>query len=151
MKERTLILIKPDAMERGLAGEIISRLERKGLKIVGMKMMKLDDGILEEHYAHLKDKPFFQGIVDYMKSTPIIAMILEGENAVDVVRKMIGATKPWEAEPGTIRGDLALGLPWNLVHASDSQETAEKEIARFFKPEEIFTWDRKLEKIFENR
>ncbi len=149
MSEKTLILIKPDAMERGLAGKIINRLEDKGLKIVGMKMLQLDDAILNEHYAHLKDKPFFQGIVNYMKSTPIIAMVLEGEGAVEVVRKIVGATRPWEAEPGTIRGDLAIGLPGNLIHASDSPETAETEIKRFFKEDEIFNWNRKLEYYFE--
>ena len=149
MSERTLILIKPDAMERGLAGKIITRLEEKGLKIIGMKMIQLDDTILNEHYAHLKDKPFFQGIVNYMKSTPIIAMVVEGEGAVDVVRKIVGATRPWEAEPGTIRGDLAIGLPGNLIHASDSVETAKTEIKRFFKEDEIFNWNRKLEYYFE--
>ncbi len=151
MIERTLILIKPDAMERGLVGEVISRLEKKGLKIVGIKMIKLDNATLEEHYAHLKDKPFFDGIISYMKSTPIIAMILEGDGAVDVTRKIVGATKPWEAEPGTIRGDLALGLPSNLLHASDSPETAEKEIMRFFKPDEVFEWKRSLEHYFKRR
>ena len=149
MTERTLVLIKPDAMQRGLVGEVISRLEKKGLKIVAMKMIQLDDKILEEHYAHLRDKPFFQGIANFMKETPIIAMVLEGEGAIEVVRKVVGATRPWEAEPGTIRGDLALGLPSNLVHASDSPETAKIEIERFFKPEEIFNWDRKLEYYFE--
>ncbi len=149
MKERTLILIKPDAMERGLAGEIITRFEKKGLKIVGMKMIKLDDEILNEHYSHLRDKPFFGEIVNYMKSTPIIAMVLEGEGAIEIVRKIVGATRPWEAEPGTIRGDMAIGLPGNLIHASDSPETAEVEIKRFFKEDEIFDWDRKLEYFFE--
>ncbi len=149
MTERTLILIKPDAMERGLAGGIISRLERRGLKIVGMKMVKLDNEVLEEHYAHLKDKPFFNEIVEYMKSTPIIAMVMEGEGAIEIVRKTVGATRPWEAEPGTIRGDFAMALPANLIHASDSPETADVEIKRFFKPDELFEWKRKTEYFFE--
>ncbi len=149
--ERTLVLVKPDAVIRGLIGEVVSRFEKKGLKIIGMKMMSLDEKTLDEHYSHLRDKPFFQGIKEFMMSAPVVAMVLEGEGAVDEVRRIAGATRPWEAEPGTLRGDFALGLPANIIHASDSPETAEEEIRRFFKPEEIFQWSRPFDELFERR
>jgi len=135
--ERTLIIIKPDAMQRNLVGEIISRFEKKGLKIVGMKMMELDDLKLEEHYAHHKDKPFFEGIKTFMKSSPVLVLVLEGYEVIQAVRIIIGSTKGIEADAGTIRGDLAL-TNHNLVHASDSLETAEQEIKRFFADDELF-------------
>ena len=137
--ERTLIILKPDAIQRSLIGEIISRFERKGLKIVGMKMMELDDLKLEEHYAHHKDKPFFGNLKSFMKSSPVLLMVLEAADVVKAVRIIVGSTKPIEADSGTIRGDLAM-TNWNLVHASDSLETAEAEIKRFFSEEELFDY-----------
>lgn len=142
MHEKSLIIIKPDAVQRRLSGEIMSRLEKKGLKIIGTKMMSLEDAKIEEHYAHIKDKPFFPGIRDFMKATPVIVMAFEGINAVSAIRLLVGPTKAWEATAGTIRGDFSLSTQSNLVHASDSVEAGEAEIARFFKPEEIFMYDR---------
>lgn len=135
--ERTLIIIKPDAINRGLTGEVIHRFERKGIKIVAMKMQHLDDKILKEHYAHLADKPFFPSIREFMKKAPSILLVLEGRKVVDVVRKLAGVTEGTEATPGTIRGDFSLSLQNTIIHASDSLETSEKEIKRFFSKEEI--------------
>jgi len=137
--ERTLIIIKPDALQRNLVGEITSRFEKKGLKIIGMKMMQLDDLKLEEHYAHLKDKPFFGDIKKFMKSYPVLLMVLEGLQVVQAVRLIIGSTNGVEADAGTIRGDLAMGNK-NLVHASDSPENAQAEIYRFFNEDELFDY-----------
>ena len=142
MHEKSLIIIKPDAMQRNLAGEIIGRLEKKGLKIIGLKMMNLEDTKIEEHYAHIKDKPFFPGIRDFMKATPVVVMAVEGINAVSAIRILVGPTKAWEATAGTIRGDYSLSTQSNLVHASDSVEAGLAEIARFFKTEELFMYDR---------
>lgn len=142
MHEKSLIIIKPDAVQRRLSGEIMSRLEKKGLKLIGTKMMSLEDAKIEEHYAHIKDKPFFPGIRDFMKATPVIVMAFEGINAVSAIRLLVGPTKAWEAAAGTIRGDFSLSTQSNLVHASDSVEAGEAEIARFFKPEELFSYDR---------
>ena len=136
--ERTCILIKPDALQRNLLGEIIRRFERKGLKIVGLKMMQLEDVVLEDHYVHHKDKPFFGKLRDFMKSTPVIAVALQGLDAVDAVRIIVGTTKGREADAGSIRGDLAMSIQTNLVHASDSIENAQSEIKRFFKEKELF-------------
>ena len=136
--ERSLVLIKPDAMERGLAGAIISRLEQRGLKLVAIKMLHLDKALARRHYAVHAGKPFFDSLVDYISSAPIIAIIFEGESAVEVVRKTMGATDPARAEPGTIRGDFGLDIERNAVHGSDSVETAEEEIKLFFSEEEIF-------------
>ncbi len=140
--ERTLVIIKPDATNRGLAGEIIHRFERKGFKIVAMKMKHLSDKVLEEHYAHLKDKPFFPGIKKFMQRAPSILMVLEGRRVVDVARKLAGVTEGTEAMPGTIRGDFSLSLQATIIHASDSKETAEKEIRRFFSKEEIYDYEK---------
>ncbi|MCA9323500.1 nucleoside-diphosphate kinase [Candidatus Saccharibacteria bacterium] len=140
--ERTLIILKPDALQRGLAGEIIKRFERKGLKILGIKMMTLDSALLAAHYAHLTDKPFYKGLEEFMKSSPVIVMALEGYECVNSIRIILGATNPREAEAGTIRGDLAIGTGRNLVHASDSKENGEKEVARFFKAGELFDYDK---------
>lgn len=140
--ERTLILIKPDAIQRGLVGEISSRFERKGLKLVGMKMMSLDEAVLREHYAHIADKPFFPGVAKFMQSTPVIAMCWEGLQVVDAVRKITGITKAREAEAGSIRGDLAMSVSCNVIHASDTVENAEIEVKRFFKDDEIFQYDK---------
>jgi nucleoside-diphosphate kinase len=141
-QEKSLIIIKPDAIQRNLAGEIVVRLEKKGLKIIGLKMMTLEDAKIEEHYAHIKDKPFFPGIRDFMKATPVIVMAVEGVNAVSAIRLLVGPTKAWEANAGTIRGDFSLSTQSNLVHASDTVEAGIKEIARFFKEDEIFSYDR---------
>lgn len=141
-EEQTLILIKPDAIQRGLTGEIISRFERKGLKIVGMKMIQLEDALLEAHYAHIKDKPFFAGIKNFMKSSPVIAMVLSGINAISAIRIVVGPTKAYEADAGSIRGDLSLSIQSNIVHASDSVEAAKDEVARFFKKEELFDYEK---------
>ncbi|MCK5332558.1 nucleoside-diphosphate kinase [Candidatus Parcubacteria bacterium] len=138
--ERTCILIKPDALQRNLLGEIIGRFERKGLKIIGLKMMQLEDIVLEDHYEHHKDKPFFGKLRSYMKSAPVIAMALEGLDTVEAVRIIVGPTKGREADAGSIRGDLSMSIQTNLVHASDSVENGEIEIKRFFKEEEIFNY-----------
>lgn len=140
--QRTLVLIKPDGVQRGLIGEIIHRFERKGLKLVAMKMMSVDDVILDTHYAHLRDKPFFAGIKKFMKSSPLIACVWEGLDAVENVRLIVGATRPREAAPGTIRADFAMSVPSNLIHASDSAETAEQEITRFFHGNEVFSYEK---------
>ena len=139
--ERTLVLLKPDAVQRGLLGEILARFERKGLKVVGLKMMQLDDALLDEHYSHLSHLPFFGEIKAFMMQTPVVALCLEGVNSVEAVRRMCGVTKAWEADPGTIRGDFAMSIQANLVHASDSLDTAEKEVPRFFAPGELFDYD----------
>ncbi|OGF63489.1 nucleoside-diphosphate kinase [Candidatus Giovannonibacteria bacterium RIFCSPLOWO2_01_FULL_44_40] len=139
-EEKTLVIIKPDALQRNLLGEILRRLERKGLKIIGLKMMRLDDLLLGEHYAHHKDKPFFEGLKKFMKSAPVIVAALSGFNAVKAVRLIAGPTYGAEADAGTIRGDFSMSTQTNIVHASDSVETAETEIERFFKPEELFDY-----------
>ena len=132
MIERTYIMLKPDAIERGLMGAVISRIENKGYKIVNAKMMNLNDEILKEHYAHIADRPFFPAIVEYMTRGPVFAMIVEGENAVKGMRIIMGATKFEEATAGTIRGDFANSTSENIIHGSDSLENAEIEIKRFF-------------------
>ncbi|MFA5358159.1 MAG: nucleoside-diphosphate kinase [archaeon] len=139
---RTLIIAKPDAINRCLLGKIISRFEDKGLKIVGLKMNHLNVYALREHYKHHKDKPFFEEMLDYMSSIPCVLMIVEGKDAVSVVRKIVGETCGREAAPGTIRGDYSMGTQTNLVHASESDEAAKEEIARFFKEEEIFDYNK---------
>jgi nucleoside-diphosphate kinase len=142
--ERTLILIKPDAVQRGLVGRVISRFEDKGLKIVGIKFLSLSDSLLNEHYSHLADKPFFGGTKRFMQLTPVVALCIEGLDAVETVRRLCGITKAREAAPGTIRGDWAMSVQANLVHASDSQDTAAKEVARFFNDSELFEYDTAL-------
>jgi len=138
--QRTLVLIKPDAVERGLAGEIIARLERKGLKIVAMRMLQMDKAMAERHYAIHEGKPFFPALVDFITSSPIIAAVVEGKNAVEVVRQMMGETDPLRAAPGTIRGDFGLDIGQNLIHGSDSEENAQQEISLFFSEEEILSY-----------
>jgi nucleoside-diphosphate kinase len=135
--ERTLVLIKPDALGRNLAGEILGRLERRGLQIRAAKLVQLDRGLAERHYAEHREKPFFGELVDFITSAPTLALVVEGESAISVVRATIGATNPAEAAPGTIRGDLALAMPDNLVHGSDSPESAEREIALWFSDSEL--------------
>lgn len=140
--ERTLVLIKPDAIQRGLIGEIISRFEKKGLKIAGVKMMSLDEAVLREHYAHIADKPFFSGVSKFMMSSPVIAVCIEGLECTEAVRRITGITKARSAEAGSIRGDFAMSQSCNVIHASDTVENAEKEVARFFKKDELFTYNK---------
>lgn len=142
MHERTLVLIKPDAVQRGLIGKIIERLEQKGLKIVGLKMMPLDDVLLADHYSHLSDKPFFDGIKSFMKSSPVVALAVEGLEAAAAVRIIAGPTKSREATAGTIRGDFAMSIQSNVVHTSEDSEHAKKEVKRFFTDEELFNYGR---------
>lgn len=139
--EQTFVILKPSAIQRALAGDVITRFERKGLAITGIKMMQLDETILREHYAHLVDRPFFPSLVASMTRTPVVVMVLKGKDAVAVVRAMVGATNCRNAAPGTIRGDFGMSGQENIVHASDSPENAAIEVARFFKPEEIFDYD----------
>ncbi len=143
--ERTVVLVKPDGVQRGLIGEIIHRFERKGLKLSAIKMISLDDALLEEWYAHHKDKPFFPALKSYMLSYPIVAMVWEGAGCVSTVRKMIGITKARDAEAGTIRGDFAMSQQYNLVHASEDVEIAKREIKIMFGPSDIYEWDKKDE------
>lgn len=140
--EKTLIILKPDALQRSLVGEIIGRLERKGLKLIGLKMIRLDDAILRSHYAHIIDKPFYKDVESFMQSSPVVVMALEGYECVDSVRIIVGATNPRMADAGTIRGDLAIGNGRNLIHASDSKENGEVEVNRFFSAKEIFKYER---------
>ena len=137
MAERTLVLIKPDAMQRGLAGEILSRFERRGLAVVGAKLVRVDRALAERHYAEHAQKPFFGELVEFITSSPTLGLVLEGESAISVVRTTMGATNPVDSAPGTIRGDLALAMPDNLVHGSVSPESAEREIALWFSPDEL--------------
>ena len=141
-EEKTLIILKPDAVHRGLLGEIITRFERKGLKIVGLKMIQLEDAIIDAHYAHIKDKPFFAGIKSFMKTSPVVLMALSGINAVSATRLIVGPTKAYEAGAGTIRGDFSLSTQSNIVHASDSIENGIEEVARFFEKDELFVYKR---------
>ena len=138
--ERSLVLIKPDAMQRNLAGTIISRLEKLGLKLVAMKMLHPDKALARRHYAIHKDKPFYDSLVNYISSAPIIACVFEGKGAVEVIRKAMGATDPAQAEKGTIRGDFGVDIERNSVHGSDSTATAEAEIRLFFSPDELFSY-----------
>lgn len=140
--EQTLVLLKPDAVQRGLIGEITHRFERKGFKLVGLKMITVDDAMLESHYAHILDKPFFGGMRKFMKSSPIIAMVWEGLAAVEQVRSIVGALHPKDSVPGTIRGDFAMSLPSNLIHASATVDEAKVEVERFFHKTERFSYDK---------
>ncbi len=143
--EKTLVLLKPDALQRGLAGEIIARLEKKGLKIIALKMLHMDRHLAERHYGVHKGKPFYESLVEFIISGPIIATVLEGRKAVEVVRKVMGATDSADALPGTIRGDLGIDLGHNLIHGSDSQETARKEISLFFSQGEVLSYTRTID------
>ena len=140
--EKTLIIAKPDAVQRGLIGEIIHRLEHKGLKLVGIKMMRLDSSLVEAHYAHIIDKPFFKDIKKFIQSSPVVVMAWEGFECTSAVRLIVGSPNAREADAGTIRGDLAMGPGRNVVHASDSRENGEKEVARFFAEDELFSYDK---------
>ncbi|PSN10069.1 nucleoside-diphosphate kinase [filamentous cyanobacterium CCP5] len=138
--ERTYLMIKPDGVQRGLIGEIIRRFETKGFTLVGLKLMAVSKELAEEHYAVHSDKPFFAGLVDFIISGPVVAMVWEGEGVIASARKIIGATKPLESEPGTIRGDFGVTVGRNIIHGSDAPETAESEIKLWFKPEELVSW-----------
>jgi nucleoside-diphosphate kinase len=141
--ERTLVLAKPDALQRGLIGEIISRLEKKGLKLVGIKMVKAGDELLDTHYSHHKEKPFFDTLKDFMKSSPLVAMVWEGIECVSTVRLLVGETHGRRAQPGTIRGDFSMsGSSNTIIHASDSAETAKTEVNHFFTAKELFSYDK---------
>jgi len=148
--ERTLVLVKPDGVQRGLIGEVVARLERRGLKMTGAKFLQVSRDLAEQHYAIHKGKPFYEGLVAYITSAPVMAMVWEGPAAVAGVRQTMGATRPTEAAPGTIRHDFALTIGRNLTHASDSPENGEKEVSLWFKPEELVTWQRPIDSwIFE--
>ncbi len=140
--QKTLVLLKPDALQRDLLGDIVSRFERKGLKIVAMKFIRLTDEMLDEHYSHLSDKPFFASLKQFMMQTPVVGMVFEGYDAIAEVRKIVGSTNPREADAGTIRADFSMNVPSNLIHASDGEEAAASEIKRFFVDEEIFTYEK---------
>ncbi|CAN5780422.1 nucleoside-diphosphate kinase [soil metagenome] len=146
MSERTLILIKPDAVQRQLIGRIVDRYEQRGLRIVGLKLVQVERALAEEHYAVHREKPFFAGLVEFITSSPLVAMAVEGPNAIAVCRAINGATRPHEAAPGSIRGDLALETGQNLVHASDAADTAEQEIALWFKPAELIDYARDIDR-----
>jgi len=145
MFQQAVVLVKPDGLQRGLVGEIVTRFEKKGLKLAGMKMMRLTDEILDEWYVHHKGKPFFGNLKSFMMSSPIVAMLWEGVECVDSVRILTGITKAREADAGSIRGDLAMSQQLNLIHASDSDENAKKERDLIFAPEEVFHYDKDLE------
>lgn len=140
--ERSVVIVKPDGVQRGLIGEIIHRFERKGLKLVGLKMIALDDALLDEWYAHHKDKAFFPDLKSFMKSYPVVAMLWEGHDGVATIRKMTGVTKAREAESGTIRGDFGMSQQYNLIHASENAEIAKREEKLMFKNDEVFAWDK---------
>ncbi|MCG0237833.1 MAG: nucleoside-diphosphate kinase [Firmicutes bacterium] len=138
-------MVKPDGVQRGLVGEVIRRLERRGLKLVAAKFMRVPRELAEKHYEALKDKPFFPGLIDFITSGPVLAMVWEGPGAISVIRNTMGATDPAKASPGTIRADFALDVSRNVVHGSDSPETAEREIALWFRPEELVSYDRSVD------
>ena len=146
MNERTLVLVKPDGVQRLLAGRIIARFEERGLKIVGLKLVAVDRALAERHYDVHRARPFFAGLVDFITSSPLVAVALEGPNAIAVVRSMVGATRPNEAAPGTIRGDFALETAQNLIHASDGPETAASELALWFAPDELLAYKREIDR-----
>ncbi len=139
--ERTLVLIKPDAVQRGLIGEVITRFERRGLHPAGIKLMQVTTAMAERHYGEHKDKPFFAGLVEFITSSPVVAMVWQGPGAVALVRTMMGTTNPQSSPPGTIRGDLAVSLAMNVIHGSDSPLSAEREVAIFFSEKELLDWE----------
>ena len=148
--ERSLVLVKPDGVQRGLIGEVISRLERRGLRLVAAKFIQVSRELAETHYAIHKGKPFYDGLIAYIVSAPVMAMVWEGPNAVAAIRQTMGSTRPTEAAPGSIRHDFALEVGRNLTHASDSVENGEKEVALWFKPEELVDWKREVDRwVFE--
>ncbi len=146
MTERTLVLVKPDGVQRLLVGRILGRFEERGLKLAGLKLVHVDRALAEQHYAVHRDKPFFEGLLAFITSGPLVALALDGPNAIAVVRAMVGATRPHEAAAGTIRGDLAVETAQNLVHASDGAETAAAELALWFQPGELVDYDREIDR-----
>jgi nucleoside-diphosphate kinase len=144
--QRTLLLVKPDGVQRLLVGRVLTRFEERGLKLVGLKLIRADRTLAEQHYAVHRERPFFGGLVDFITSGPLVAAALEGPNAIAIVRAMNGATRPHEAAPGSIRGDLAVETAQNLVHASDSEETAAAELALWFRPEELLDYGREIDR-----
>ena len=140
--EQTLVLVKPDGVQRGLIGEIVGRLERRGLKLVGLKLLQVDEGLAYRHYGEHVDRPFFPGLVSFITSGPVVAMAWEANNAVEIVRSTMGPTNPAAAGPGTIRGDFGVDIGRNLIHGSDSTESAERELALFFQPGEVLSYSR---------
>ena len=144
--ERTLVLVKPDGVQRGLAGAVLSRFERRGLKLIGLKMMQVDEALADRHYAEHVGKPFFAGLRDFITSSPLVAAVFEGENAVQIARGTMGATNPADAAPGTIRADFAVDLGRNIVHGSDSPESGEREASLFFDEAELVSWERDSER-----
>jgi len=144
--ERTFVMVKPDGVQRGLAGEVLRRFERKGYKIVGLKMMLIDRALAEKHYGEHRGKPFFEGLVEFITSGPVVAMVLEGRDVIAGVREMMGATNPAKALPGTIRGTYGVDVGRNIVHGSDSPASAEREINLFFSPQELVAYDRALDR-----
>ena len=145
MKERTLLLIKPDAIQRGFVGEILARFEKKGFKVIGLKMLQMSKELSKEHYAHLVSKPFYPDLEKFVTSHPLVAVVIEGKEAVEVTRLIVGPTNASKAPGGTIRGDFSNSTSRNVIHASDSKETAEKEVHRFFKPHELFEYKSSVE------
>jgi nucleoside-diphosphate kinase len=144
--ERTLIIVKPDAVQRGLIGQVVTRFERRGLKIVGLKLMQIDEPLARRHYAVHEGKPFFAGLIQYITSAPVVVMVLEGHNAIAIARNTMGSTRPAEAAPGTIRADFAVEVGRNLVHGSDGAETAAYETGLYFAPEELVAWERSTDR-----
>ncbi len=144
--QRTLVIVKPDGVQRALTGKIMTRFEERGLKVIALKLVQVDRELAEKHYEVHKGKFFYEGLVNYIVSSPVVVMVLEGHEAIGAVRKMVGSTRPWEAEAGTIRGDYALMGLRNLIHASDAPDTAEKEIALWFKPEEVHPYPREIDR-----
>ncbi len=145
MAERTLVLVKPDGVQRGLIGEVITRLERRGLQLVGMKLMQVDTELAQCHYGEHVSRPFFAGLVQFITASPVVAMVWEANNAVSIVRQSMGETNPVSSPAGTIRGDFGIDIGRNLVHGSDSPESAEREVNLFFRPEEILSYQRALD------
>ena len=144
--KRTLVLLKPDAVQRGLVGELVSRLERRGLKLAGLKLMRVGDDLARGLYAPHEGKPFFPGLIKFITSSPIVALVVEGENVIELVRRLMGATDPKDAAPGTARGDLAASIGANLIHGSDSEESATRELALFFSPQEVVAYERDIDR-----
>lgn len=144
--QQSLVLLKPDAVQRSLVGELISRLERRGVKLVGLKLMRIDEDLARRHYAAHVGKPFFPGLIEFITSGPVVAMVVEGESVVEMVRSIMGATNPLDASPGTVRGDYAVTIGPNLMHGSDSEEAAAREIELFFSPQEMASYTRDIDR-----
>jgi len=150
--ERTLVLVKPDAVQRGLMGEIVARLERRGLRLVAARFQRVDRALAERHYAVHKGKPFYPGLLDYITSSPVLAMVWEGPNAIGAVRQTMGSTRPAEAAPGSVRHDFGLEVGRNLTHASDGPDTALEEVNLWFRPDELVDWERSVDRwVFESK